>query len=112
MNSKKIKGPINIVAARAQAIETLGMEPGITVTMENEVEFTIPSPLFLDDPRQQALDELRLSDKNDSSVELAKAVLGEDQHAEYIAAGGHSNDISLFWGQMTMEAKKNPNLPT
>lgn len=107
MNSK-IKGPIKLEAMRAQAVESMGMEPGMDVEMADGQIFHIPSPLLLDDDRQAAL--IALGDKQDS-ISTAVAILGEDKHLEFLAAGGHSNDVSLAWAAMSEEARNNPKLP-
>ncbi len=104
----KIKGPIKLEAMRAQALESMGMEPGMDVEMPDGQIFHIPSPLLVDDDRQSTLNAL--GDKQDS-ISTAQAILGEETHLEYIAAGGHSNDISLAWAAMTEEARNNPKLP-
>jgi hypothetical protein len=108
MNASRPKGPINIAAMRAQATESLGMEPGMELQMENGTIFHIPSPLLLDDDRQDALNAL--GDKQ-NAINTAKAILGESKHLEFLAAGGHSNDISLAWALMSEEARNNPKLP-
>lgn len=107
MNAK-IKGPIKLDAMRAQAIESMGMEPGMELEMPDGSMFHIPSPLLLDDVRQASLDALG---DNQNNITTAQAILGEDKHEEFLAAGGHSNDISLVWALLSEEARKNPKLP-
>ncbi len=107
MNSK-IKGPIKIEAMRAQAVESMGMEPGMDVEMPDGQIFHLPSPMLVEEDRQVALNAL--GDKQDS-ISTAKAILGEDEHLKFLAAGGRSNDVSLAWAAMTAEARNNPKLP-
>ena len=106
--NNKIKGPIKLEVMRAQALESMGMEPGMDVEMPDGQIFHIPSPLLVDDDRQTAMNVL--GDKQDS-ISTARAILGEEKHLEFIAAGGHSNDVSLAWAAMTEEARNNPKLP-
>lgn len=40
------------------------------------------------------------------AIRSAQAILGEEGHAEFIAAGGHSNDITLAWQMMVEEQKE------
>lgn len=40
------------------------------------------------------------------STRSAKAILGDEQHADFLAHGGHSNDVTLAWQWMVSEHKK------
>lgn len=40
------------------------------------------------------------------STRSAKAILGDDVHAEFVEHGGHSNDVTLAWQWMVTEHKK------
>lgn len=107
MNAK-IKGPIKIAEMRAQAVESMGIEPGMDLEMEDGSVFHVPTPLMLDDDRQSAINALG---KTQTAMTTAQAILGEDKHLEFLAAGGHSNDIALVWTLLTEEARKDPKLP-
>jgi len=104
----KIRGPIKLEDMRAQATESMGMEPGMELEMPDGSTFHVPSPLLLDDDKQATL--TALGDKQDA-ISTAVAILGEETHLEFLAAGGHSNDISLAWALMSEEARNNPKLP-
>lgn len=106
--SKPNRSRMKLSEMRAQASESMGVEPGVELEMEDGSVFHIPSPMLLDDDRQEALNAL--GDKGDA-ISTAKAILGEEQHLEFLAAGGHSNDVSLAWGMLTEEARNNPKVP-
>lgn len=85
---------------RASAAEALGAEPGYLIKMPGgEPPVHIPHPLFVDEDRQEAIEEIQADDKS-NNIALAKAVLGDIEHKRYIAAGGRSNDIALAWAKM------------
>lgn len=100
--SKPNKRRLKLEELRVQATEALGMDPGIELELDDGSTITIVSPLLLDDDTQEIVD------KAEGAVATAKAILGEEEHARFIAAGGHSNDVMLAWKLMSEDLEKDP----
>jgi hypothetical protein len=97
--SKPGKARFKLDALRQQATESLGVEPGYIIELDDGTEINIPNPLFVDDDLQERLEDA------DSTIELAKAVLGEETYAKFREAGGRANDIALAWQMMQKNAE-------
>lgn len=110
---------------RALAIEAQGQLAGMEVEAGGEV-FLIPHPLMIEDEAQARLDRFQACEDLDrdengrlldppkingelappASTRLAQALMGEEVHARFVAAGGHSHDINLAWQYMVVEYGK------
>jgi len=84
---------------RQQAAEALKTDPGYEIELEDGVVVFIPHPLFADDRVSEEVE------KATNAVEIAAAVLGEEEHAKFLAAGGRSSDVSLAWALMQHESE-------
>lgn len=104
--SKPNRRRFKIQEMRAQACDALGIEPDFEIEFEPAIDsetgtetepetIIIPHPLFLPDDVQA-----KVNDAGDDPIAMAKAVLGEDDHAKLIANGGNSNDVVLAWASM------------
>lgn len=111
---------------RDQAIEAQSQMASLFLEMPNDEEFEIPHPMLISDDAQKRLEVVRSGrdldrDENDEikdpptingelaepfSIRQARALLGDDEHARFIAAGGHSSDITLAWGMLSKEQKE------
>ena len=100
--SKPNKRRLKLAELRTQATEALGMDPGLELELDDGSTITIPSPLLLADDIQEVVD------KAEGAVATAKAILGDDEHARFIAAGGHSNDVMLAWKLLSEDLEKDP----
>lgn len=101
-NGRRLK----LTELRAQGTESLGMEPGYEIELDDGSTIVIPNPLLVDDTTQDALQGA------DGVIATAKAILGETEHARFLAGGGHSNDVMLAWNLMRKEAEEaGPKLP-
>jgi hypothetical protein len=78
-----------------QVTESTGMDTGIELEIDDESVVVVPSPLFLDDDETARIDEIRTSGAG--TIELAKTIVGEENHKRLIAAGYSSNDVMLAW---------------
>lgn len=94
--TKPNKRRLKLAEMRDQALDALGMEPGLELELPNGEVVLVPSPMLVGDDVQS-----RLSDED--VVATAKAVLGEELHAKLIAGGGNSNDVMLAWKLMSEE---------
>lgn len=104
--SKPNKRRLKLAELRTQATEAMGMEPGLELELDDGSTLVVPSPLLLADDIQEQVDEAK------GAVATAKAILGEEEHARFIANGGHSNDVMLAWKLMSDELEtKDPKLP-
>ena len=112
---------------REQAIEQESHLASIFLEMPNGEEFEIPHPMGVDDEAQKRLERVQGlydldRDKKGEiinpptidgkpaepySIRIAKAVLGDEAHAKFIAAGGHSNDVTLAWQMLCKEHEEN-----
>lgn len=94
--TKPNKRRLKLSEMRDQAMEALGMEPGLELELPNGEVLLVPNPMLVSDEVQA-----RLSDED--VVSTAKAVLGEEDHARLLAGGGSSNDVMLAWKLMSEE---------
>jgi hypothetical protein len=97
--SKPGKARFKLEALRTQATESLGVEPGYVIELDDGTEINIPNPLFVDDDMQEKLEDA------DSTIDLAKAVLGDEDYERFRASGGRANDIALAWQMMQKSAE-------
>lgn len=106
---------------REQAIEALGQEPYIDIETDNGEVFRIWHPLLVDDATQIRIADFQQGAELDrdedgeikipvtingvkaepTAIRSARAILGPEEHARFIAAGGHSNDIQLAWTELS-----------
>lgn len=101
-NGRRLK----LTELRAQGMESLKMEPGFEIELDDGSTVTVPHPLLVDDATQERITAA------DGAIPLAKAVLGDEEHARFVAAGGHSNDVALAWNLLRQEAEEaGPKLP-
>jgi hypothetical protein len=99
------KSVLKLSELRVQGHESLKMEPGIDIDLgEGQKPIHIPTPFLLDDERQEAVD------KATGAIESAKAILGAEEHARLLKAGGTSNDVMLAWAMLRADANS-PKLP-
>src|SRR6201993_5547292 len=107
---------------RKQVIEAQSQLSSIWLETEDG-EFEIPHPMLISDEAQKRLEvvqSLEDLDKDDDgnpgypakidgklgeplTIRPARALLGPEDHARFIAAGGHSNDITLAWQMLVKE---------
>lgn len=88
-NRKRLK----LQEMRDQAVDALGMEPGIEIELDGGEIVTVPNPMLVPDDVQELLAENKI-------VDAAKAILGEAEHTKLLQHGGHSNDVMLAWKLM------------
>lgn len=91
-NRMDLTGEYTIDELRAQAADALGVRPGLTLRLTDDVKITIPHPMFVDDD----VLEIMQGGASANPVEMAKALLGEDfkilrEH------GGRSADVIAAW---------------
>lgn len=111
---------------RAQALEQESQMSSLFLEMPNGEEFEIPHPMLVPDDAQIRLEKVQnLYDldrdedgefKNPPTIKgkpadpyairVARALLGDDVHKKFVAAGGHSNDITLAWQMLVKEHKE------
>lgn len=109
---------------REQAIEAKSQLASIVLVANDDEEFEVPHPMLISDEAQKRLERVQsyqdLDRDEDGNIKeplqvdgepaepltirTAKALLGDD-HARFIAAGGHSNDITLAWEMLVEEQK-------
>lgn len=100
-NTRRLK----LAEMRDQAMDSLGMDPGIVLELPNGDTVTVPNPMLVADDVTEGLADA-------DTVSTAKAVLGEDAHARLLEGGGTSNDVMLAWRIMSKEVDdKGPKLP-
>lgn len=110
---------------REQVMEQNSQMSSLFLEMPNGDEFEIPHPMLVSDEAQERLERVQGlydldRDKSGEikdpptinnkpappySVRVARALLGDDEHAKFVAAGGHSNDITLAWKMLVQEHK-------
>lgn len=126
--NRKIKREMSLDEFEEQALDSLGQSPGLRLTLRNDDVVVIPHPLLLDDDRQAEVERVQqhLDEDVDEegrpngqiggkpaaafTIRLAKAILGEEEHARFLAGGGTSNKVSLAWQYLT-EGLQAPKLP-
>lgn len=84
---------MKLAEMRTQAVESLGMEPGFELELDNGETVVVPNPLLAPD----GVTELVADNK---PIEAARLLLGDADHAKLLANGGHSNDAMLAWQLM------------
>lgn len=88
-NRKRLK----LQEMRHQAVDALGMEPGIELELAaNQVVF-VPNPVLAPDGVQELLNDNKI-------VEAARLILGDAEHKKLLKHGGNSNDVMLAWKLM------------
>lgn len=105
--SQPNKRRLKLTEMRNQAVEALGMDPGMELELDDGNVVTIPNPMFVSEEAQAQIEGAT------GSIATAKAILGDDEHARLVAGGGHSNDVMLAWRLLTadLEAEAAPKLP-
>lgn len=103
--SKPNKRRLKLEELRTQATESLGMDPGLELELDDGSTIVVSNPVLLADDVQEKVDAA------EGAVATARAVLGDEEHARFILAGGHSNDVMLAWKIMSDELNKDPKLP-
>lgn len=113
---------------RDQVIEAQSQLSSLFLEMPNGEEYEIPHPMLINDDAQvrlervqgfqdldrdkktgEVLDPPKVNGKlaDPYSIRLARALLGDEEHAKFIAAGGHSNDVTLAWQMLVQEQTDN-----
>jgi hypothetical protein len=127
--NRKLRREFDLDAFRDQAIEALGQTPGLKLNMPSGDPVVIPHPMLVSDDRQAQIEHVQRRDDEDRDengepngkvdgefvpwgIRFAKAILGEQEHARFLAAGGSSQDISLAWQYLTDGLKKDPKSET
>jgi len=107
---------------RQQVIEAQSQMSSLILVADNGEEFEIPHPMLVSDEAQKRLEVVQTGEDLDKdedglvirpnkikgklaeplTIRTAKALLGDAEHKRFIAAGGHSNDVTLAW-QMLVE---------
>jgi hypothetical protein len=126
--NRKIKREWNLEDFEAQAIDSLGGVAGVNLTLRNGDIVTIPHPMLLDDDTQTEVERVqahRDEDRDEDgapngkiggedappfAIRLAKAILGPEDHARFLAGGGSSNKVGLAWQYMTEGLQQGPKL--
>ncbi len=111
---------------REQVIEQNSQLSSLFLEMPNGEEYEIPHPMLVSDDAQTRLERVQSGldlDRDENGVvidpptikkkpaepytiRVAKALLGDDAHKKFIAAGGHSNDVTLAWQMLVKEHKE------
>lgn len=111
---------------REQVIESNSQLSSLFLEMPNGEEFEIPHPMILSDEVQTRLERVQSGldlDRDEKgeikvpatvngksadpyTIRVARALLGADVHKKFIAAGGHSNDVTLAWQMLVKEHKE------
>lgn len=111
---------------REQVIEQQSQLSSLFLEMPDGSEFEIPHPMLVSDVAQTRLEVVQTGedlDKDEAgnivqppriggklaeplTIRTAKALLGEEGHAAFVAAGGHSNDVALAWQMLVREQKE------
>lgn len=94
-NRKRFK----LAEMRSQAVDSLGMVPGLDLELDGGEVVTVPNPMLAADGVQELL-------KDNKVVEAAKLILGVKDHARLLTHGGHSNDVLLAWRLMEQDINK------
>lgn len=130
-NRKERRRSMKINELREQAIEALGQAPYIDLeTDDPEVTVRVWHPLLVDDEAQVRLERFNTGDDLDKdksgnpklphriggelaepqNIRSARAILGPEEHAKFVANGGHSNDIQLAWNEMVRTHDEEDNV--
>lgn len=96
--TKPNKRRLKLSEMREQAMESLGMEPGFELELDDGGIVVVPNPTLVPDDVQA-----KMSDPDQNPIDTARAVLGEEDHKRLLAGGGHSNDVMLAWKLMSDE---------
>lgn len=96
---------LKLAEMREQAVDALGMDPGMDLELDNGDTIVIPNPMFVSEDAQELIEAAQ------GTIASAKAILGADEHAKLIAGGGHSADVMLAWRIMAEDARRDPKLP-
>jgi hypothetical protein len=108
---------------RQQVIEAQSQLSSLFLEMPNGEEYEVPHPMLVSDEAQKRLEEVQSGRDFDTDakgvikdppriggqppepmvIRTARALLGAEEHAKFIAAGGHSNDITLAWQMLVKE---------
>lgn len=111
---------------REQALEQESQLASIQLVGDDEEEFEVPHPMLLSDDAQKRVEAVQNFEdldrdgegviKNPPEVDgkkadpyiirLARALLGDEEHARFVKAGGHSNDITLAWKMLSRDFKE------
>jgi hypothetical protein len=94
-NRKRLK----LAEMRTQAVDSLGMEPGLELELDGGEVVTVPNPMLAADGVQELLKANKVTD-------AAKLILGVKDHARLLKHGGHSNDVLLAWRLMEQDIAK------
>lgn len=123
--NRKLRREMDLDEFEEQALDALGTSPGLKLKLRNDDVVTIPHPMLLSDDRQAEVEFVQRRDDEDRNenglpngkingepappyaVRLAKAILGEEDHARFLAGGGSSNKVALAW-QLLTEGLKGP----
>lgn len=110
---------------REQAIEALSQLSSLILVADNGDEFEIPHPMLISDEAQTRVESVQSGadlDKDEEGkfldppkidgepagpfvIRFARALMGDDWHGRFIAAGGHSKDVEIAWGMLVEEQK-------
>lgn len=108
---------------RQQVIEAQSQLSSLVLVAEGGEEFEVPHPMLISDEAQTRLEIVQTGEDLDKdgdgefvvpskiggklaaplTIRTAKALLGDEEHKRFIAAGGHSNDITLAWQLLVKE---------
>lgn len=111
---------------RQQVIEAESQIASLVLTMPDKTEFEIPHPMLISDESQKRLEIVQSGEDLDKdedgnfvhparidgklaeplTIRTARALMGDEAHARFIAAGGHSNDITLAWQMLVREQQE------
>jgi hypothetical protein len=111
---------------REQALESQSQLSSMTLVADNNEEFEIPHPMMISDEAQRRLELVQSGEDLDKdkdgkpvfparikgkfpeplSARFARALLGDEEHKRFIAAGGHSHDVELAWEMLVKEHKE------
>lgn len=94
-NTRRLK----LEEMRNQALDALGMEPGIELELADGEVIVVPNPML-------AADDVNEKLTGGDVTEAARAILGDEAHAKLLAGGGSSNDVILAWRLMSDEVEK------
>lgn len=111
---------------REQVIDARGHLLSIRLKGDSGEVFEIPHPMSISDEVQKRIERVQAGldlDRDEKGepvfplkvngepaeplvVRSAKALLGDDLHARFIADGGHSNDVILAWEHLSESQEK------